>query len=665
MKRLGLAKLFLLPIVASVILGAGVAGTLVHVSVRDILWKQASATLDQDARHHLARLEDDLHHAGETLHTLAIHVRASLAGHPTSTDAALSRDLGDRVEGDPLLRGLLVVGGEGEVLASSEPSLVGQRLADFWQGGAVAPRYRIGPHSVPEPRPPFQVTTLPLAHPFDLGGRPAALLAFIDWKGLADDVLHVSNGAAGHTHVHVLRNRDGKLLGARGSNLDARQAASLETLHTPAPDPEGLIRFDLEQASLIGRLAHSPTLGWTLLVAEDTTQTAGALRSAHIWIVAGAALVVALVLFLSWMVERRFARVLDTFLPVMRQVVEGDLRSPVPDPPIAELSLLARHFNEMVGSVARGVQTVQGATRRLEDTSYGLGRSAQELTEQVHRTLRRTEGVSAAATEVSSSIDSVATGVEEMSANIREIANTATEAAEVATHTLSRAEETNEAVHTLGASVEAIEQVIEMINAIAEQTNLLALNAAIEAARAGEAGQGFAVVANEVKELAKQTARATETIRPRIEDMQARMQDAVQAIEAITETVRRVSNYQGTISNSVEEQLIISSEMSRSVFRIAERTQEISEGVLEIRQVADTTLRFAQENGEAARRVTQATAELARFVSRFRTRDPGSAESPPSSTLAPTPVVPPPPEGVIPHPALAAAEADPLRRGSA
>src|SRR6202166_1835556 len=149
-----------------------------------------------------------------------------------------------------------------------------------------------------------------------------------------------------------------------------------------------------------------------------------------------------------------------------------------------------------------------------------------------------------------------------MSVTIGEIAKNATEAAKIAGEAVEAAEAANQTVGRLGESSIEIGKVIEVITSIAQQTNLLALNATIEAARAGEAGKGFAVVANEVKELAKQTAKATEDISQRIRNIQGNTKDAMQAIEMIGTVINKVSQIAGTIAAAVEEQDATTNEMS-------------------------------------------------------------------------------------------------------
>jgi methyl-accepting chemotaxis protein len=164
-----------------------------------------------------------------------------------------------------------------------------------------------------------------------------------------------------------------------------------------------------------------------------------------------------------------------------------------------------------------------------------MSSNAEETSAQSH-------AVSAASEQVSKSTQTVATGIEEMDASIREIAKNASDAARVATTAVKVAEATNAKIAKLGESSLEIGNVIKVITSIAQQTNLLALNATIEAARAGEAGKGFAVVANEVKELAKETAKATEEISLKIAAIQSDTQGAVEAIDQISTVINQIND---------------------------------------------------------------------------------------------------------------------------
>jgi len=254
---------------------------------------------------------------------------------------------------------------------------------------------------------------------------------------------------------------------------------------------------------------------------------------------------------------------------------------------------------------------------KVNSSASTLGSSAEELTavstqmaSNADETSSQANVVSAASEQVSKNVQTVATGVEEMSASIREIAGNASEAARVAQQAVVVAESTNDTMTKLGESSGEIGKVIKVITSIAEQTNLLALNATIEAARAGEAGKGFAVVANEVKELAKETAKATEDIGQKIEAIQANTRGAVDAIAQISQIITQINDISTTIASAVEEQTATATEMSRNVNEAARGTSEIAQNITLVAQAAQNTAQGANNSQQAASELARMAAEL-------------------------------------------------------
>ena len=246
-----------------------------------------------------------------------------------------------------------------------------------------------------------------------------------------------------------------------------------------------------------------------------------------------------------------------------------------------------------------------------------LGSSAEELTavssqmaSNAEETSAQASVVSAASEQVSKNVQTVATGVQEMNAAISEIAKNASDAARASQAAVTTAAAANLTIGKLGDSSLEIGKVIKVITSIAEQTNLLALNATIEAARAGEAGKGFAVVANEVKELAKETAKATEDISRKIEAIQGDTQGAVDSIRQIGEVIALINDISNTIASAVEEQTATANEMSRNVAEAAKGTSEIAQNITSVATAAQNTSQGATNCQQAASEMSRMATEL-------------------------------------------------------
>jgi methyl-accepting chemotaxis protein len=275
---------------------------------------------------------------------------------------------------------------------------------------------------------------------------------------------------------------------------------------------------------------------------------------------------------------------------------------------------LAKFFATLRDSVANIARTAQ----LLASSSQELTAVSQQMAANAGETATRANVASAAAEQVSKNVTIVSTGTEEMGASIKEIAKSANDAARVATSAVKVAERTNAIVAKLGQSSTEIGNVIKVITSIAQQTNLLALNATIEAARAGEAGKGFAVVANEVKELAKQTAKATEDIGRKIEAIQGDTEGAVEAIAQIGKIINQINDLQNTIASAVEEQTVTTGEISRNIGEAALGSAEIARNITGVATAARNTTEGAGNTKASADELARIATDLQKLVSQFK-----------------------------------------------
>lgn len=242
----------------------------------------------------------------------------------------------------------------------------------------------------------------------------------------------------------------------------------------------------------------------------------------------------------------------------------------------------------MANNVGNVVQVMGSAVTQLEATAQSLSAMAEE-------TQAQSTAVAAAAEEASTNVSTVAASTEELTASINEITKRVNESAAKAGEAAKQAESTNAAVTSLKLAADKIGEVVKLINEIAEQTNLLALNATIEAARAGEAGKGFAVVASEVKNLAGQTAKATDEIRLQISEMQQATDVSVTSIQSIAETIMELNNIASGVAAAVEEQAAATHEIARSIEQVSEGTNEVTRNIASVSQAAAETGSSSQE----------------------------------------------------------------------
>jgi methyl-accepting chemotaxis protein len=277
----------------------------------------------------------------------------------------------------------------------------------------------------------------------------------------------------------------------------------------------------------------------------------------------------------------------------------------------AELNRMAVHLREMLENISGGVKTLitsstelSAISRQIADGSKQSSDKSQSVAKAAEQMSDNMNAVSSASEQTATNVQMVATAAEEMTATISEIAGNMENGRKIAENAVGQAQITSSQMGELGNEMEHIGKVTVAIAEISEQTNLLALNATIEAARAGEAGKGFAVVANEIKDLAKQTADATQKIGEQISNIQIKTGDTVDKIDQISTVINNLCEIVNTVASAIEEQAVATREISSNVNQAATGNESVSKNVAQTSQVS-------ADIAQAINQVTQAAKEMA------------------------------------------------------
>jgi methyl-accepting chemotaxis protein len=422
---------------------------------------------------------------------------------------------------------------------------------------------------------------------------------------------------SGAVVAHPDKGMVGKRLDAASARRATEAAQTGKTVRLTAADPRA--KADALQLYVPVQVGAKDT--WTLVVSMPMSKVladSATLRNTILVVALVAVLVAAGVAVL-------LARKITAPIVALRRRLDeiangdGDLTQRADDSRPDEIGLLAAAFNAFAGKIADTLRAVRTDAAAVTATAEELNAMGREMHAGAEETSSQAGVLAAATSQVSANVQTVAASTEEMGASIAEIASNATSAVGVAADAVAKAEETTRTVAQLGVSSEQIGEIVKVITSIAEQTNLLALNATIEAARAGEAGKGFAVVAGEVKELAQETAKATEDIVSRVGLLQSDATSAAASVREISALIRGISDSQTTIAGAVEEQTATTSEMSRSVSEAAQGTTEISNNVSALAGTAGATAAAAQRAGAAADQLAALAQTVQGRLDQFRT----------------------------------------------
>jgi len=465
------------------------------------------------------------------------------------------------------------------------------------------------------------------------GGEPARLEAAkklfdSNWDEIGKDIVRLDELSP---HWSVQANRD-RLAEIKSQVTALREVQETAIKHATSGEPDAVVKAGNEYADRatpateaikkpLGDMADS----FAALLKQSTEDMNTETRSMNLMLAFTTLGALGIGIFVAVFLSRRISNMTQSVLAQAEAIAAGDLtRTDLKILSDDELGDLTKAINKVNSSLKDMILAITENAQHVASASEQLSAASQQITSNSEETSAQANVVNQATKQVSQNLQSVSTGSEEMTSTIQSIAGNAHEAATVASKAVETAQAANATVAKLGESSAEIGAVIKVITSIAQQTNLLALNATIEAARAGEAGKGFAVVANEVKELAKQTAKATEDIGQKITAIQQDTKGAVDAIGSITGVITQVNEISGTIATAVEEQSATTNEMTRNVAEAAKGAGEISHNIEGVAQAAQGTSNSAQESQKAANELAQMAEQLRGLVGQFKIDDPSA-----------------------------------------
>lgn len=375
-----------------------------------------------------------------------------------------------------------------------------------------------------------------------------------------------------------------------------------------------------------------PGLGWIMTVSVTEQDL---LKRVHEIAYGMGAVAILILLVAAFFIGRSISRPIVACSREVQKLAQGDLTGSVNLKRNDELGALAdsvdtciENLRKMVQEITHTSEALTESASILTETANSQAAGAEQTNVQAHTVAAAGEelainskSMTASAGEISQSSTTVAAAVEEMSSSIQEVARNCTQESEIARKADMQARQTRDLMIKLDESARQIGKIVELINQIAEQTNLLALNATIEAASAGEAGRGFAVVANEVKELARQSAAATQDIRLQVNLIQENTANSMEAIDDVAKVIEQVSQIASSIAAAVEEQSATTSEIVRSLHNVTSSTKTLSENVKNASAGADEVSRnihgvsqAASESAKGASRISNSAGELSHLA---------------------------------------------------
>ncbi len=623
--RLKIREKFLFPTIILLVIGMSIAGYVSYRIARNALAESVLSEKTQLVKSTNNMLKSWLDTMVITLQSWRVDdlFARSLDGSVEGQAAreAANAKLVNYVKSYGCFETLNVVNKAGDIVASSEQSIIGKiNLADrAYFGESMNGKTAVTDALISKNTGnPIVVISAPIEVNGSITG---IIISVIDLAVFSQQFIEPIK--IGETGYLALMNSTGKLIAhPKKEWILSKDFTDQDWYQAILQKKSGHIYYNLSGTDKVAAFEHYPERDWYLIATANQDEAFAAIKElAYSSLGVSVGLVVVMLavigILTSLFIIKPISRMSDRLQDIAQG--EGDLTQRLEVKSQDEIGELAGWFNRFIEKLQGIIRQIAENTRTLTESSMALSTTASQLASGAEETTNQSNGVAAAAEEMSvnmntmsasteqmtANMKSVAAAVEEMTASISDVAKNAGQASQIASQATSLADASNEKIGYLGAAADEIGKVIEVIQDIAEQTNLLALNATIEAARAGEAGKGFAVVATEVKELAKQTAEATEDISKRITAIQNTTGDSVESISKISEVIRHVNEVSNAIASAVEEQNITTREIAQNVAQVASVSETVALGVSDSATASQEITRNIAGVDSAARQTAQ------------------------------------------------------------